>query len=276
VLLKALTPARDMVFVPWGNVAFFAAADGTSGLELWRTDGTPGGTVLAADLYAGPSPSNPALLTMVSPGGPLVFAAEEPLAGREVWTLAQPMGAPELVADIAPGPTSSRPASIGVQGSSILVSADGGTGYALWKIAGLGTDDTLPSVTCPPDASAMTMNPQGTVVTFATPTASDDSGTVTVTADRRSGQVFPIGTTRVTATATDGANNARSCSFTVTVTLQVMIDAGVPDAAVDAAVDTGGGGGGCGCGASAGGGWSSSALALAFAFVVGALRRRRR
>lgn len=309
VLLKVLTPARDMVFVPWGNVAFFAADDGASGVELWRTDGTPAGTVLAADLYAGPSPSNPALLTMVTPSGPLVFAAEEPLAGREIWKLAQPMGAPELVADIAPGAASSRPTQIGVQGSSIVVVADGGTGYAVWKVGGLGTDDTLPSVTCPPDASAMTMDPAGVAVTFAPPTASDNSGMVTVTADHPSGAVFPIGTTRVTATATDGANNARSCSFMVTVTLRVAIDAGVPDAAVDAVdagggsgsdagVDAGsgtggngpdastggngpdagaggsGGGGGCGCGASAGGGWPGSALALAG--VIGALRRRRR
>jgi ELWxxDGT repeat protein len=40
-----------------GGLLFFAADDGRSGLELWRTDGTRGGTRRAADLTLGPGGS---------------------------------------------------------------------------------------------------------------------------------------------------------------------------------------------------------------------------
>jgi ELWxxDGT repeat protein len=283
-LVKAVTLAFDVSFVPWGNYVFFAATD-AQGTELWRTDGTPAGTVMVGDVYPGPLSSNPSLLALAGPAGPLVFAAEEPLAGREVWQLAQPLGIPELVADLAPGPQSSRPASIDVQGSSLLVVADGGTGYALWRIDGAGSDATAPVVTCPADLTVRTTNSQGTAVTFS-PIAVDNSGVLpTVTADRASGDVFPLGTTRVNVTATDGSNNASSCAFAITVSLQPALpDAGPtdsPDAGPVAGPDAGngevpggGGSGGCGCG-TAGSGAGATHL-LAFALVALVLRRRSR
>jgi LPXTG-motif cell wall-anchored protein len=55
-------------------------------------------------------------------------------------------------------------------------------------------------------------------VTFEPPTASDNSGVApTVSCDRASGSTFPIGVTTVTCTAVDGAGNAASSSFTITV-----------------------------------------------------------
>jgi ELWxxDGT repeat protein len=281
-LVKPVTTAFDVRFVPWGNFVFFAATD-AQGTELWRTDGTPAGTVLVSDVYAGPLSSNPSLLALAGPDGPLVFAAEEPLAGREVWQLAQPLGTPALVADLAPGPQSSRPTSIGVQGSSLVVVADAGTGYAVWRIDGVGPDATAPVVTCA-DITVMTTNSQGTAVTFPL-TAIDNSGHApTVTADRASGEIFPLGTTRVNVTATDGSNNTSRCSFAIQVTLQAaMPDAGpndLPDAGPDAKPDagngevpSGGGAGGCGCGAGSNAG---SANLLAFALVALVLRRRPR
>jgi len=48
-------------------------------------------------------------------------------------------------------------------------------------------------------------------------TATDNCPGVTVESDPASGSTFPLGTTTVTATATDAAGNTSTCSFTVAV-----------------------------------------------------------
>jgi uncharacterized repeat protein (TIGR01451 family) len=61
-------------------------------------------------------------------------------------------------------------------------------------------------------------SPSGAAVTFVIPTATDlVSGLAVVTCNQTSGATFPIGTTTVTCTAEDGAANAGSASFTITV-----------------------------------------------------------
>jgi hypothetical protein len=55
-------------------------------------------------------------------------------------------------------------------------------------------------------------------VAWTAPTATDNSGSVTVTSNFDPGAVFPVGTTLVTYTATDAAGNQVTCSFNVTVT----------------------------------------------------------
>jgi hypothetical protein len=67
-------------------------------------------------------------------------------------------------------------------------------------------------ITLPPNSTATSMP-----VTFPLPTATDDRGTVTVTTNPVSGATFPIGTTTVNVTATDGSGNTATGSFTVTV-----------------------------------------------------------
>ncbi len=110
------------------------------------------------------------------------------------------------------------------------------------------TDNEPPTIVCPANVD---MNVDagvcGAVVSFETPSASDNSGldvTVTQTAGPASGEVFPVGTTTVTFTATDAAGNSASCSFDVTVTdnedptfgtvsdIMVNTDAGVCGAVV--------------------------------------------
>jgi uncharacterized repeat protein (TIGR01451 family) len=63
--------------------------------------------------------------------------------------------------------------------------------------------------TCPFSNSGM--------VTFATPTATDNCPGVTVACVPPSGSMFPVGTTTVTCTATDTAGNKATCMFPVTV-----------------------------------------------------------
>ncbi|MCB0521123.1 MAG: HYR domain-containing protein [Saprospiraceae bacterium] len=91
---------------------------------------------------------------------------------------------------------------------------------------GGGTPGCSPDVT-PPVISGCPSNisitsPAPAVVNWTPPTAADNCGTPTLTSTYQPGSVFPFGTTTVAYTATDGANNMATCSFTVTVTEQVQ------------------------------------------------------
>ena len=60
--------------------------------------------------------------------------------------------------------------------------------------------------------------------TWTAPTASDNSGSVTLTPDYNSGDPFPIGTTTVTYTATDGSGNSvSSCTFDIIVNGEAIL-----------------------------------------------------
>src|SRR5262245_11596556 len=70
-------------FTEVGSVVFFAADDGTSGVELWKSDGTDAGTIRVKDIRAGSTPSDPGGLTNV--GGTLFFTANDGTGGTELW-----------------------------------------------------------------------------------------------------------------------------------------------------------------------------------------------
>lgn len=87
------------------GIVYFTAGDAEHGRELWRSDGTVGGTRLFADLRPGPDSADPHSLT-ATPSG-LWFNATDDAHGAEPWiTDGTPEGT-RLVADVAPGPDSS-------------------------------------------------------------------------------------------------------------------------------------------------------------------------
>ena len=55
------------------------------------------------------------------------------------------------------------------------------------------------------------------VVTWTPPTASDNSGVVTLTSSHNPGDTFTLGVTTVTYTAVDSDSNQMTESFTVTI-----------------------------------------------------------
>jgi hypothetical protein len=75
-------------------------------------------------------------------------------------------------------------------------------------------DRTPPVLSCPPNMLVLT-SAQSQAVTYATPTASDNCPSPSVSCVPSSGSSFPFGTTTVTCTAVDAAGNASSCSFNV-------------------------------------------------------------
>ena len=85
-------------------------------------------------------------------------------------------------------------------------------------------DTEPPHITCPSSPPLEPTCPSGAIATFAA-TATDNCGVQSIGYSSAPGSVFPIGTTTVTATATDVHGNTASCSFTITVkTNQAVIN----------------------------------------------------
>jgi HYR domain-containing protein len=79
-------------------------------------------------------------------------------------------------------------------------------------------DETPPTITCPADV--VQGNDPGlcsAVVTYPAPAASDNCPGLNVVCTQPSGSIFPVGTTNVSCTATDGAGATAGCTFKVTV-----------------------------------------------------------
>lgn len=83
--------------------------------------------------------------------------------------------------------------------------------------------DTIPPVIsgCPVDITVTATNSNcAEAVSWNAPTASDNCLLSSLTGSHNSGDVFPLGTTTITYTATDDAGNSSICSFNVTVLAQ--------------------------------------------------------
>lgn len=122
----------DRLFNAGGNL-LFSAYDGSdpdnnemtpeNGTELWKSDGTPGGTNLLADLFPGSTSSDVANLTSFAGfyyfsanGAPVLSAGAEPtLVGREIFRT--DLTTVELVKDIVPDAGGSDPRNFRLSGS---------------------------------------------------------------------------------------------------------------------------------------------------------------
>jgi ELWxxDGT repeat protein len=73
-------------FAPAGAArAVFTGSDGSTGVELWRTDGTGAGTVQHQDLNPGVLGSNPGVPVLA--GSLLFFAANDGTVSNELWAM---------------------------------------------------------------------------------------------------------------------------------------------------------------------------------------------
>jgi uncharacterized protein (TIGR03382 family) len=111
---------------------FFVGSDGTSGMELWRSDGGPDGTVRVRDLRPGAQGSD---INHLTPGhGGLYFAATDGTRGVELWHTDGTEQGTVMVHDIQPGAANSGPEQLAVVGNRLFFSAnDGIHGQELWK-----------------------------------------------------------------------------------------------------------------------------------------------
>jgi len=147
---------------PVGAAVVFSADDGVHGRELWRTDGTAGGTSLLADIntLTGSGGGSPAEIT--SFGSLAYFSADDGVHGRELWrTDGTPAGTllfkdldPTVIPPTSlgpPFPQGSQPRNFVAAGRNIFFAASTAGRESLWVTDGspAGTVQ-LPE----PDASA--------------------------------------------------------------------------------------------------------------------------
>ena len=108
-----------------GRLLFFAD-DAVHGRELWRTDGTAGGTQLLADIAPGSEKSVFRFMDPLSYGHTpsyAVFAADDGVHGIEPWVTDGTPAGTRLLVDLAPGPDSSAPYGFVAVGGRIYFSA---------------------------------------------------------------------------------------------------------------------------------------------------------
>jgi uncharacterized delta-60 repeat protein len=107
--------------------------------------------------------------------------------------------------------------SIRARGRTATAYGNGSSGL-IERVDNFAIADTLPPVlTCPPDVTVYADPGKcyATGVALGTPTASDNSGTVTVSSNAPA--QFPLGTNMVIWTATDPSGNSNTCSQQVIV-----------------------------------------------------------
>ena len=85
-----------------GNTVFLSQDDTVAGWELYKTDGTTGGTVLVKDIRPGRDNSQPGWLTHMGDGS-IFFAADDGTHGVELWKSDGTTAGTYLVKDINPG-----------------------------------------------------------------------------------------------------------------------------------------------------------------------------
>ena len=124
-----------------GSWLYFTASDGSSGFELWRTNGTPAGTHRVADIFPGFASSYPCALT--ANGGWLYFSAMNAIAPPELWRSDGTASGTRLV-ELAPRNPSPDPAFLTAwHGDLYFDLLDGSHGAQIWRSHGGATTASL-------------------------------------------------------------------------------------------------------------------------------------
>jgi len=116
------------------NTLYYIGNDGINGSELWKTDGTTGGTGMVKDISASGS-SNP--FNMGGFNNKLIFSADNGVAGRELWVSDGTSLGTAMVKDINPGSVGSmEQLGAAVTNAVYFRAYDPVNGFGLWKTDG--------------------------------------------------------------------------------------------------------------------------------------------
>ncbi len=131
-ILSGISGAMPRYFTNVNGTLYFQANAGATGYELWKSDGTSGGTVMVRNNFSGLFGYLPGFQTNFL--GQLIFSASDG-SGLEVWSSDGTSTGTIRLAEINPGPGSANPANFTVVGTKLFFSADNGTGSELWTLA---------------------------------------------------------------------------------------------------------------------------------------------
>jgi ELWxxDGT repeat protein len=170
MLLRTGLPAQPAP-AALGNLVLFRGLDATTGVELWRSDGTAAGTVLVRDIRSGVASAlgtgNETQWSLRALPGQLLFAADDAL-GDEVWRTDGTTLGTTIVSNVAPGPAAALVSLGGVtaDGRLLFAATAAATGRDLWSTNGtpagtqLLVDDTA-------GTTVQVLGPVGTQWQFA-------------------------------------------------------------------------------------------------------------
>ncbi|PKL36289.1 hypothetical protein CVV38_00050 [Candidatus Peregrinibacteria bacterium HGW-Peregrinibacteria-1] len=141
----ALSLSPKMLVV--GSSLYFAADNGTDGMELWVTDGTVPGTGMVVDINTGAGHGVGSTLwssTLTHVDGFIFFYANDGTNGRELWKYDIALDTAGMVKDINPGAGHSEAGNFAFRsdlyvniGDKVYFAADDGThGDELWVTNG--------------------------------------------------------------------------------------------------------------------------------------------
>jgi ELWxxDGT repeat protein len=159
--LLALTPSNYYANFSWitvvNNQLFFVADDGVHGPELWRSNGTPEGTIMLKDII----PQTLANIATAYPGplfefGDLLyFGANDGVRGQELWRSDGTSAGTTLFQEINPTIGGSAPDNfIGSAGLFFFAANDGRLGRELWQSNGTASGTRLVADLYPGSPSA--------------------------------------------------------------------------------------------------------------------------
>lgn len=130
-----------------GNRIVFLANTAEAQREVWLTDGTTQGTVLAGDIYRGPSYGSEASSFVDLGNGRMVFAATADAVngGRELWVTDGTAKGTKLLKDLYPGAGNGAPVGLVPLGNGkVLFGASDSTGNGkIWTTDGTAAGTTL-------------------------------------------------------------------------------------------------------------------------------------